>query len=218
MSTARNLLLGRGAAVIAGSFVAGSSANNFSTGALAMPAGIAAGDMAWIFDVCINTGATPPTTPTLPSGWTQRGTTQTIAGGGFAGRLNIYTKQLTASESGVTLMTGSNNTEKWCEAWRLSAGGVWGTPASINHQISLTTIANQNITVSGSKGIVIGVGDNFAAGGAGAFTLNGAGPSYLDFISSRAGHVIYNSSPVNNTATCNASAGGAMASLFLPFS
>ena len=217
--TARSLLLARAALLgTTASFVASGTGVIGASGLLAMPTGIQAGDMGFIFDVAINTGATAPTTPTAPAGWTQRGTTQTIAGGGFAGRVNIYTKTLTASEpANVTLMNATNNTEKWCLAYRLSAGGVWGTPVVGGAQISLSTIANQTVVVSGSKGIVVGVGDNFAAGGAGAFTLSGAGPSYFDLTSSRAGHVIYNSSPVNNTATCNASGGGAMATIWLPF-
>ncbi len=182
---------------------------------LSVPVGIQAGDLAVVFDNALQ--ATTPPTSVYPTteGFTPLGTSQSVTGGGFGLRFNMSFKELLGTETSLSVMAGSSATAKWAIVFRLPEGQRWGTPILAGQATTFSTPVNQTIVPAGGQGVFVAFGDDLGVGGATALVMNPAG-TYGTIGSSRAGYLVSDAGPVNNTVSASGSF-GTLGSLFLPY-
>lgn len=163
-----------------------------TTDTISMPAGIAAGDIAILYDAAFDTGSAPASV--YPSGFTAIGTSQTSVSA-LGVRFNVSRKILTGSETTVTGMNGAVAVEKLLLVFRKS-GGDWHAPGSISAEASaLASVSDQTVTVGTGAMVVLG-----AVMGQSGFVLSmspAADATKQGDVSFEAGYKIYDSSPAD---------------------
>lgn len=179
-----------------------SSGNTGNTPTITCPASIAAGDLIILLDNSFNPAGSIPTAVT-PSGWTQAVSQGDNFPGTGAVRTSICYKTADGSEGGTSITGMSSSTpltEKLMLVFRPTGGTPTWTPsgaAADNDASASPTIGT--ITAGSAPGVMVCYGNNFGVG-SDNLTMSPAG-SYGNNGSARAGYIVYNSSPANNTPT-----------------
>lgn len=188
--------------------------------AVPMPGGIAAGDLAVYFDLCIKSGGVPANV--TPSGFIAIGTSQTSNNAGIGIRWNQFYKVLNGSETSVAGMTDGILLGKSVAVFRITGGGAWGSPGSVGQEVGQYSgaMASDKIVTAGAAPLVM-IGCTFGGDSSGLvmspaataeLTLDVGGNGFLT-----AGYVIHNTSPSSNTVSTNDAASQlAVAGFYLP--
>lgn len=185
---------------------------------VSMPAGIAAGDLAVLFDFALDTSV--PTDAT-PSGFTAIGTSQTSLNGGIGIRWNQSYKVLTGGETTVTGMSAFL-VAKNLLVFRVTGAGSWGAPASIGQEVGQyggTMASDKTVTVGVAPLVVLGC---IFGGASGDLDMSPAATAEqnLDADSQgwlNSGYIIYNSAPSDNTVgSTDDAADLAVAAFYIP--
>lgn len=171
---------------------------------VSMPGGIAAGDLAVLFDFALQSGSVPA--DVTPSGFTAIGTSQTSLNGGIGVRWNMFYKVLAGDETTVAGLSDGILLGKTLLVFRITGGGSWGPPGSIGQEVGQyggTMASPKTVTVGAAPLVVVAAifggssGDLDMSPAADAEqNLDVSGNGYL-----ASGYKIHNTAPSNNDVT-----------------
>lgn len=183
------------------------SFHNSSTNAadtVSMPGGIAAGDLAVLFDLAVQSGSIPA--DVTPSDFTVIGSSQSSLSGGIGVRWNMFYKVLTGSETTISGMSDGILLGKTIMVFRVTGGGAWGSPGSVGQEVDDYGGAGaspKTVTVGAAPLVVVAAilggdsGDLDMSPAADAEqNLDVSGNGYLS-----SGYKIHNTAPSNNDVT-----------------
>ncbi len=195
-------LMGGGVSAEVLTFVGASlAAAETTVTSVSMPVGSASGDIGLFFDMALDIGGTAPSSVT-PSGWTALGSSLTGTDGAETARFNIWRRILNGTETTLAGMQGEE-VMKGVIVLRKDQG-TWDTPvlgaARMEVDPSDISVAVSAIT---KPLVVIGFGAGFGFNVNNLLAMSPVG-TYSDGPLNQSvtiGHIIYNTSPVNNTVS-----------------